>query len=417
MSYQIQPGKYSGKVTVPAAKCMMHRYLLMAALSEGTSYIHNCSYGNEVLATVAALCDMGVQIHRDGDTLIIKGGLQAPQKTLNCYNSATTLHLMIPMAMLLQEEMSFKGAANLMKRPLSEYEPYFQKYELNENVLSVGEYQDTDTFTVDGSISGDVVSGLLLVLPLMEHDSVIVISKPVAEEYYIDMTIEALRRFGVEVIKNDNIITVKGRQKYHSCDVTVEGDYWCGAYWLALGNINSDIQCLGLRSASLQPSKMMVEVIKKAGGNIISSGNGYICYPGHLQGMKIDISGCPDLTMALVVLAMFSEQPWLLTNCEQLKFKESDRLKSTVEVFSLLGCNIASSADGILINGRRKLEEPLKVFCYHDDGIIMAVAMAATMLEQPVTIIDSEKVSRSYPGFFEELERLKVPVVHKGGLR
>jgi len=304
------------------------------------------------------------------------------------------------------QALVFTGSESLMSRPLQLYAIIFDKYELNSGLLTVSEYKHPDEIHLAGNVSSQFFTGLLMFLPLLDHDSTIIADSYPESHDYIRMTVDCLAEFGITVDFDGLEIRIKGCQKYHPAVIAADGDFSQASYWLALGCLNSEVTVRGLTGASRQPDRVMLEIIEAAGGSLMKK-EGITVSPCKIKGNEIDCRDCPDLVMTLAVMGMFSSEKWILENVQRLRYKESDRVTALCRVFADLGARIKNDNDRIIIEGRMPLKHPVTVECYNDHRIIMAAAIAATMLEYPVTISDAEYVRKSYPDFLEILEGLK----------
>ncbi len=409
MNYTVTPGRYGGTVRVPASKSLMHRYLIISALSGHRCTIGNITLSDDVMATVRALECFGAAIEINEETITVDGSsMHLPEETVDCGESGSTLRFLIPLAALFDRPVSFTGAESLMKRPLSEYRELFERYELEKGVLTVQGFTGKREYEFAGDVSSQFFSGLMMTTPLLGRDTVIRSRGKLQSQDYVRMTAQVMKQFGAEVVFENDVITVRGNRAYQKLDVMAEGDWTQASYWLALGCINSPVKVTGLGERGHQGDASIAEIITGAGGKIRKEGSDYIAEPAVLSGCDLDGSGIPDLVMTLAVLAMYSKDKWIIRNIARLRYKESDRLNAIRHVFGRLGAIIETENDTIIISGRRPLQQPVTVDGFRDHRMIMAAAICATGLEYPVTITGSESVSKSYPDFFADLERLKI---------
>ena len=264
MIVDIEKGKARGRVSAPPSKSMAHRLLICAALSNGESVIHGMSDCEDVRATLDCLSALGVPFEQDGDTVKVKGidaAKMSAESPLPCRESGSTLRFFVPLCMISGNNTMLTGAPQLMKRPMNVYEALAKEKGLTfsqdersvmvKGPLSSGEYK------VAGNVSSQFISGLLFALPLVKGDSTINIIPPVESRSYIELTLFALREFGVEVVwKDDYTLFIKGGQTYKATETTVEGDYSGAAFFEAMNSLGSEIAVEGLREDSLQGDKV-----------------------------------------------------------------------------------------------------------------------------------------------------------------
>lgn len=408
MNHTVYPGSYGGEVNVPASKSLLHRCLIMAALSHGQCRIRNICYSDDVLATIRALEAFGIRVLSYKDEIIVQGGIRKiPSEPINCSASASTLRFMIPWAALCDEAVSFTGSEKLMSRPLDLYQQLFETYETNDGVLTVKGYRHPEIIEMRGDVSSQFFSGLMMVLPLLDHDTVIKVKGRLESYDYVLMTARCLKLGGIDVKVSHRQICIRGRQKYQFHEAFVDGDYSQASYWLALGCLNGPIHVSGFLKNSHQGDRVIIDVIRKSGGQVTEAARGYDVKPYEIGGLQLDCADCPDLVMTLAVMGMFAKEKWVLKNLSRLRYKESDRLAALQQLLTDLGAIIKTDDDTLTITGRRPLLHEVTVDSHNDHRMIMAAAIAATVLEYPVTIKGAENVKKSYPDFFRHLENLR----------
>jgi 3-phosphoshikimate 1-carboxyvinyltransferase len=412
MNITITPKKLSGQVLVVSSKSLSHRYLIAAGLANGTSTINNILDSDDLEATKEALKSLGVLIDRN---YITGGNLKKVNETIDAKESGSTLRFMIPIAMLLRDKITFTGQGRLPKRPLDVYFDIFkQKHcyykQLSDDYLplEVKGQLKAGFYQVQGDISSQFLTGLLFALPLLKKDSVIELITPLESKGYIDLTMDVLKSFGIEIVHVDEFIYIKGSQSYLPQNVTVEGDYSQAAFWMVAGLIGNNIELLNLALDSKQGDKKIIEVIKEMNGNITykSLSKSYVIESSLTKEATIDLMHVPDLGPILMVLAALSEGTTKFINTSRLRIKESDRLQAMYDVLTKFNVDMEILGDEAIIHGRRILKGHQSFDSYGDHRIAMAIAIAAIKADGPVTIINAGVVSKSYPNFFKVYESL-----------
>lgn len=418
---KIIPNVLNGKINVPASKSIAHRLIIGAALSNGISHIDNISYSKDILATIDCLRNFGTEIEENGNKLIIKGssGVKSKGGDFNCRESGSTLRFLIPIALTVENSVYFHGQGNLTVRPLNTYLKIFDekniKYSLNrgrlplhiEGKLSCGIYN------VEGDISSQFITGLLYSLPLLDGDSEINITTNLESKGYIDLTIDALNNFGIDIENKEyKKFIIKGNKTYSTGNYKVEGDYSQAAFFLAAGLLGGEINCLNLNLKSIQGDKAIIDIIRKMGGHIKIVGDNIKTQKSKTKGIIIDVSDCPDLVPILAVLASLSVGRTDIINAHRLRLKESDRLKAITTELNKLGADVSELNDSLIINGKESLDGG-EVVCYNDHRIAMALAIAAIKCKNPVVINGSEAVTKSYPGFWEDYRKIGGNIVEQ----
>ena len=396
---RIAPSLLSGCVTAPPSKSISHRALICAALADGESVISNLAFSQDVSATVDVLTAVGAKLQRLGEDSVKVSGIGGKPRALdilNCRESGSTLRFMIPICLLSPEEFRMTGTEKLLSRPLGVYSDVFKvRYCPPEGkilTLKAGEPISSGEYRIDGGISSQFITGLLFALPLADGDSRIVIEGNFESASYVDLTLDSLRMFGINVRREDNIFLIKGNQKYEPADVEIEGDASNAAFFEAVNLLGSSVSVAGLDPQSKQ---------------------GDMAFKRHFETLKaasddpIDLSDCPDLAPILFTAAAFLGGG-SFTHTDRLRLKESDRISAMKEELQKLGARI-EVLDGIDGGTVRilpaKLRAPSVPLSSHNDHrIAMSLAVLCTRFGGEIE--DAGAVSKSMPDFFEKLEAL-----------
>ncbi|WP_294348802.1 3-phosphoshikimate 1-carboxyvinyltransferase [uncultured Clostridium sp.] len=419
-SLKINPIKLKGSVKIPPSKSMAHRAVICASLSDGVSKISNLELSDDIIATINAMRSLGAVITDKEDCLEVKGikskdllSERDYERVIDCNESGSTLRFLIPIALAFEGVTRFVGRGNLGKRPLDTYYEIFDNqgihYEYKEGILDliVSGLLKRDEFRVKGNISSQFITGLMFSLPLLDGDSKIIITTELESKGYIDLTLSALKDFGIEVINNDyKEFIIKGNQKYRSRDYRVEGDYSQGAFFLSADALGSEIEILDLKKESLQGDKEVIDILERMGANIKVNENSLTIDECNLKSTIIDASQCPDIIPTLSVVAALSEGRTEIINAERLRIKECDRLTAVKEELSKLGAKIEEKKDGLIIDGIKEFEGDVEVWSHKDHRIAMSLAIASTRCKSPIILKDFECVSKSYPNFFKDFKML-----------
>lgn len=408
-SIKLFPSKLSGTITIPSSKSQCHRALIAGALADGASHIKNVTYSDDIKATVNALRCFGVIIEKIEDSIIVKGQGKVDRtcQLIDCNESGSTLRFLIPLALTSGYEYTFNGKGRLPERPIGPYYEIMEKQGINYTnnygrlPLTVKGKLRGDNYHIPGDISSQFITGLMFALPLLEGDSKIIATTPLESRGYVDMTMDTLKKFSIEVDDVDGSYLIKGRQKYMNSDVMVEGDFSQAAFFLCSGVLGGDITVSGVNYNSLQPDKAIIDIIKAAGGKIDIISDGITARESELKGNEIDASNCPDLVPILAVMGAVSNGTTVIKGAKRLKIKESDRLKAISTELNKLGAYITQTDDGLIIKGVSKLSGGV-VDSWGDHRIAMALAVASIKCSEPLVIQNSSVVKKSYPGFFED---------------
>ncbi len=388
---KIEKSVFNGEVVVPASKSVAHRALICSYLSGGGS-VEPIISSNDMAATVGII-----------------NSLKNDEDELNSIESGSTLRFMIPVAGALGKDVTFVGQGSLLTRPIGEYLTLLPLHGVNidsngclpahiSGKLKCGNYE------VNGNVSSQYITGLLLALSVVDGDSAIVLKTPLQSKPYVDMTIKVMADYGVKVRETDFGYLIKGNQKYKIQDYVVEGDWSHAAFYLVAGAINGSVTVKGLDLNSTQGDKAIVDVINNFGGNVTVGENGVTSIKSELHGAVVDATDIPDLVPAVAVLASFAQGETVIKGAERLRYKESDRIESVVYNLKQLGVDVKETPDGMIINGGNRLH-PATLKGYNDHRIVMAFSVAMMNIGD-CQIDDAQSINKSYPSFFDDYNKL-----------
>ena len=402
----IKANRLTGEVTPPPSKSILHRYIIASSLAKGISKIENISYSDDIIATIEAMKKLGAKIEKKDNYLLIDGSKTFDKKYLNnnaeidCNESGSTLRFLFPLSIVKKNKISFKGKGKLFKRPLNSYFENFDKYKIkysyiNENEILLDGELKSGEYEIDGNISSQFITGLLFSLPLLNENSKIIIKGKLESSSYIDITLDCLNKFGINIIKNSyKEFIIKGNQNYKSGNYQVEADYSQIAFFLVANSIGSNIKINGLNSNSLQGDKKIVDFIYK-----IDNWN-------KKEKLILDGSETPDIIPILSLKACISKKEIEIVNIARLRIKESDRLRAIVKELSKLGFDLLEKEDSILINSRKDFNKiinnnPVYLSSHSDHRIAMTIAIASTYYDGEIILDNLDCIKKSYPNFWE----------------
>ncbi|MFI3226676.1 MAG: 3-phosphoshikimate 1-carboxyvinyltransferase [Clostridia bacterium] len=418
MTVKIHPTRVTGAVKIPPSKSMSHRAIICAALASGTSKISNIAFSEDILTTIEGMKALGAKIDCFDDYVIVDGIKNFDslyENKVNCNESGSTLRFFIPIFSLTNKEVTFLGKNRLLIRPQAIYNEIFTSrgldFSQDDKKLTIKGKLPAGRYELAGDVSSQFISGLLFALPMLDGDSEIHVSEPYESRSYVDLTMQMLTDFGIDVKYTDNnTLFIKGNQSYKACDHTVEGDFSQFGFFAVLGAINNTLICEGLRHDSKQGDKQMVQILKDCGVDISETHSGYRIRNSKVNAVDIDLKDCPDLGPILTVLCAVADGKSTIFNAGRLRIKESDRILAMETELRKFGIDISSTNDVITMNGQNKFNTD-DITCGHKDHrIVMALSVLATICAQPVEITEAEYIKKSYPNFFEDLEKLGVKV-------
>lgn len=462
MKAVITPTPLSGTLRAIASKSDAHRHLICAALSTAATEIRGCDSSEDIDATVDCLRALGATIERRGRTLLVQPvGEPVSEAALDCAESGSTLRFMLPVAAAICGKAHVTGRGRLPERPLGDLVLAMRGngVRISSDRLPIdleGKLQ-SGRFELPGNISSQYITGLLLALPLLQGRSEIILTTPLESAGYVDITLNALKLYGIAVEKRAVGFLVPGGQRYRSPGsagtavgvlddssdgsdatdgrydppgsagaatagpntatvgpvdspydstgtVSIEGDWSNAAFFLAAGAIGAPVTVTGLSADSPQGDRAVTSLLQRFGAEVNQRPDQVSISPGELQGCKIDINETPDLLPALAVVSACAKGETYFCNGARLRLKESDRLLATATLLRSLGGRADLVSDGLVVHGGGLTGGQADSF--HDHRIAMAAAIAAIVCTEPVTILDAGAVAKSYPAFFTDYQKL-----------
>ena len=365
----------------------------------------------DIAATICCLKAMGTDISVDGDVITVSPKEFNKNAELDCNESGSTLRFLMPLVSALGIDATIKGSGRLPERPVSPLKEEMEKKGITFHTgskfplhltgqLQAGEYE------IKGNISSQFITGLLLALPLLNGDSKIRLIPPVESKSYLDITVSVLRKFGIEIEEKEKEYIIKGNQQFVSPkEITVQGDWSNASFFLCAGALSEKgVTVTDLDINSPQGDKKILDVLKNMGADVNVSGTEITVKKNNLKGIIIDASDIPDAVPIISVVATACTGDTGIINAERLRIKESDRIKSVVEMINSVGGNAEETDDGMIIHGGKTLKGG-KVNGYNDHRIVMSAAVLSTLCENNVTITDGNAVEKSYPDFFDDFNK------------
>ncbi|QKG80613.1 3-phosphoshikimate 1-carboxyvinyltransferase [Tenuifilum thalassicum] len=412
MKRLIAPSEVKGKLKAPASKSVAQRAIAMASMANGHSTIYNVGNSNDSLAAIDICKKMGASISGDGSKLSITGGLKWPSDEIHCGESGLSIRMFSAIASIFDKPVTLTGEGSLANRPMSMITDGLTKLGVSCTTnngklpITVNGPIMGGIIEVDGSLSSQAITGLLMAAPFAKNDVTIRV-KNLNSRPYIDLTIQLMDEFNVKVDRqsNDAYRIVSG-QKYSPRNFNVEGD-WSGAtFMLVAGAIAGEVDITNLNPKSLQADKAIIEALMNAGASISIDESNISVRKGNLKAFDFDARNCPDLFPPLVALAANCQGKTKILGVNRLHGKESDRAATLQQEFAKLGVNIEINNDIMIVEGGT-----IKSATTHSHGdhrIAMACAIAALNANGEVEIENAEAVNKSYPDFFEDLQKIQI---------
>jgi 3-phosphoshikimate 1-carboxyvinyltransferase len=412
MNVLINPKPLSGTIAIPPSKSLSHRAIIAASLCKGKSVINNIVLSDDVLATLDIMEKVGVRITRNPHQLVIHGQGKitvGDDNFFDCNESGSTLRFLVPVLALSRQKVVFTGKPGLFKRPMQVFETLFKEqgfcFQQTEKSIILAGTLSPGVYPIPGNVSSQFISGLMFALPLLNGDSKIEVTTPLESAEYVDLTIDMLRHFQIQIVKVEDGFLIPGNQTYRSATIDVESDYSQLAFFAVAGILSGPITCKRFLPGSLQPDRRIIEIVRSMGGSVSEKKGEFTFAKSKTVGVTIDVSQCPDIAPVLSLLGALSEGRTIIDNAQRLRLKETNRIKTTTDTLMALGAPVEVNESSFIINGVSVLSGG--VFdSFGDHRIAMTIAVAAIRAKAPVVIKNAEAVNKSYPNFFKDYQSL-----------
>lgn len=413
MKQIISSSAISGSITPPCSKSYAQRALAVALLADGESTIGNLELCDDTRSAIRCIEALGAEVTLiDDSTIRVRGGLAPRTDRLHIGESGLATRLFTPIASLHNQPITINGEGTILYRPISMMiDPLRQLgVEVRDGggflpIQVCGPMQGGEV-AVDGSISSQFLTGLLLSLPMAQNDTTIYV-KNLKSLPYVDMTIDTARRFGVEIAHKDYCeFFIEGNQHYTATDYMIEGDWSGAAPMFVAGAVAGEVTVENISRLSLQADTAIINALISAGAEVESTDNAITVRHRRLKAFEFDATHCPDLFPALVALAANCEGTSTLYGTERLLHKESNRAATLAEEYAKAGIEVDIDEQNIMRVRGGKIHG-CTADSHGDHRIAMSMAIAALTADAPITIEGAECVAKSYPSFFDDLEQLR----------
>ncbi len=437
MRVEIEKSTAEGAVIAPPSKSLAHRLMIACALSQKGGKVVGISDSEDMAATLDCIKTLGITSQKNGDTVTFKKDCENAEtdehgtktqgfengknsefangtgvfangknnlhavddclknaKIFDCRESGSTLRFFLPIAAAFFEKSVFVGSKRLLERGVKVYEKALGekgvKVVCDGEKITLSGRLESGIYTLRGDVSSQYVSGLLFALPLLCGDSEIRVLPPVESRSYIDLTVDVLKKAGIEIAeKEENVFSIKGNQRYSGGEYVVEGDWSNGAMLLALNELGGNVEVEGLDENSVQGDKVCKTIFKEL----------------NEKNAVIDLANCPDLAPIAFCVAAVKEGATFV-GTRRLKIKESDRAQAMAQELAKFGIDVEVHENEVVIH-KNDIKTPDCAICGHNDHRIV---MACSILLSAVGgVIDgAEAVKKSFPNFFETIGKLGV---------
>lgn len=413
MDKTVPLGRVKGTLTPPCSKSYAQRALAAALLTEEPVVLRNLEFCDDTRSAMRCIETLGATIEQvDPTTLSIKGGLHPRGNRLDVGESGLSTRLFTPVAALCPTPVTIVGRGTLLSRPMTMMlDPLRQ---LGVTVRDNGGFLPIEVcgpmrggeVEVDGSVSSQFITGLLLALPRAGHDTTLHVHDAVSTPY-LDMTLDTAQRFGIEICQRDyEEFYIPGNQRYGTTYFSIEGDWSAAAMLLVAGATAGEITVRNVSMLSKQADTAICTALVRAGAAVINEKDSVTAAHRPLHAFEFDATNCPDLFPALAALAAAAEGVSVIRGTSRLEYKECNRAEAICEEYGKLGIEVDLSEKDVMkirggaIHGARTRS-------HGDHRMAMSLAVAALRSDGAVTIEGAESVAKSYPRFFEDLEHVR----------
>ena len=420
----VHPSRISGAIRAPRSKSDMQRACAAALLHHGVTHIIDPGTSNDDMAALDVISKLGAEVTEQDNAIIIKSnGVHPFFDEINCGESGLGIRMFTPIAALSAKELKISGTGSLLSRPMHFFDAIFPQLGIsiqsNEGKLPllIKGPMLPSSIEVDGSLSSQFLTGLLMAYAAAGASNVTITVKDLKSKPYIDLTLGVLKSFGMKVPVVEDYKTFTFSADEHvqpsgEINYSVEGDWSGAAFLFVAGAIAGDISIQGLKSDSVQADMKILEAIKDAGAKLSFDDGVYHVGPADLHGFHFDATECPDLFPPLVALAAYCTGDTVIKGALRLTHKESNRALTLQDVFGKMGVQIDLDGDLMIVHGNRHLNGA-RVHSHHDHRIAMAAAVAALGANGEVIIEEAEAINKSYPDFYEHLKALGTSIALK----
>ncbi|TCT18595.1 3-phosphoshikimate 1-carboxyvinyltransferase [Bibersteinia trehalosi] len=418
-----------GEINLPGSKSLSNRALLLAALAHGTTTVTNLLDSDDIRHMLNALKALGVQYDLSEDKTVCTvqgvGGAFEWNDGLSLFlgNAGTAMRPLTAALCLKgqsEAEVILTGEPRMKERPILHLVDALRQAGASVQYLENEGYppiaiRNTDLkggkIQIDGSISSQFLTALLMAAPLAEGDMEIEIKGDLVSKPYIDITLAMMQDFGVSVQNNDyKTFFVQGNQHYVAPKnrYLVEGDASSASYFLAAGAIKGKVKVTGIGKNSIQGDRLFADVLEKMGAKITWGEDFVQAERGELRGVDMDMNHIPDAAMTIATTALFAEGETVIRNIYNWRVKETDRLTAMATELRKIGATVEEGEDFIRVQPLKLSEfKHAEIETYNDHRMAMCFALVA-LSNTPVTILDPKCTAKTFPTFFDEFAKISL---------
>jgi 3-phosphoshikimate 1-carboxyvinyltransferase len=424
----VHPGKINGGLTANASKSAMQRACAAALLKQGATTIVNPGNSNDDKAALSIIAAMGAGIQALPDGSLRITGVQRPFAhamqggAIHCGESGLSIRMFTPLASLAQVPVRINGEGSLLVRPMHFFEEVLPQLQVATTTnlglvpMTVSGPLHPADITVDGSLSSQFLTGLLMAYAAANASDVCIEVTDLKSKPYIDLTLQVMQAFGLKMPVNESY--QRFRFLAHSASdqpavdrFVVEGDWSGAAFLLVAGAVSGEATVQGIFNHSRQADKKIIDALLDAGAQVTVLADAVQVKKDQLEAFEFDATDCPDLFPPLVALAANCHGITRIKGLRRLKHKESDRGATLQEEFAKLGIAVYLKDDVMEVHSDGKIRVAnFTLNSHHDHRIAMAAAVAAINADFSIQIRNADAVNKSYPDFWQHLQSLGVQV-------
>lgn len=420
MYYEVKPvSNFKCSINVPGSKSFSNRALIIGALAEGKTVLKNMLFSDDTWHMINSFKGLGIPLNVNEKEHIVELEGYNNERYLQgqCFvgNAGTVMRFLPSFIAVQKGDVEITGIERMKNRPIGELVNILNRLGANISYLEKEGYPpirikanglNGGNLSIRGDVSSQFISSILLSAPYAQSDIDLEIVGEVVSKPYIDMTIEIMQDFGV-VVENEEYkrFYVKAGQRYKGREYTIESDCSSASYFFgAAGIAQGDVTINHINPYSLQGDIRFVDILEKMGAKV-ERGENYIRVIGDkLKGISVDMSDMPDLVQTLAVVALFAEGTTEIKNVCNLRIKETDRLRALYNELTKLGARVEEKKDGLVIHPQ-KFYKPSEIETYNDHRMVMSFTLAGLRIPG-IRIKNPECVSKSFPNFFKEFEKI-----------
>lgn len=418
MEIKVSPSTINGEIYAPASKSVMQRACAASLIRKGRTIIYNPGNSDDDKAALSIIEELGAQVESKNKEIIVTSkGIHPSGNTINCGESGLSLRMFTPLAAVTENTISILGKGSLLNRPIDFFDTVFPSLSVqvttNNGFLPVnvkGPLIPT-SITVDGSLSSQFITGLLMAYSAADARDVTINVTNLQSKPYIDLTLGLMEVFGLNTPVNNQYNSFifpthpNAKTTHDNLDFTVEGDWSGAAFLLVAGAIGGNVSVKGLNINSFQGDKAIIQVLKDSGAKVNVNDAMISIGKSTLQPFQYDATDSPDLFPPLVALASYCNGRSVIKGVERLLHKESNRALALKQEFGKMGVEILLEEDTMIIEGGGDIRSTT-VNSHHDHRIAMACAITALSSDGDITIDKAEAINKSYPDFWNDLNKI-----------